>query len=194
MTQPALIESLRRQADSDAAAVWAGAHADAERHRDKCAAALVQERGRLEAELEVELQRCESDAALEAQRRARELRAAAAIEVADRLLVLARAELPRLRQAEPDRLFDALAQELPPLPWQRVRVNPDDVALARRCCPAAEVTGDPGISGGMELECEDGRLRVSNTLETRLATAWPDLLPGLVAALARDRHGHGPAA
>ena len=194
MAQSALIESLRRQADSDAAASRAAARADAERHRDTCAAVLAQERARLEAELEAELRRRESDAALEAQRRARELGATAAIGLADRLLELARAELPGLRQAEPDRLFDALARELPPLPWQRVRVNPDDVARARRCFPAAEVAGDPGISGGMELECEDGRLRVSNTLETRLATAWPDLLPGLVAALAKDRQAHGPAA
>ncbi len=94
----------------------------------------------------------------------------------------------------PERLFEALAREVPSRRWQRVRVNPADVAMAARQFPAATVEVDPAISGGMDLECEAGRIRVSNSLETRLATAWPDLLPGLIAEIAAGKPRHGTAA
>jgi vacuolar-type H+-ATPase subunit E/Vma4 len=114
--------------------------------------------------------------------------------LAERLLALARAGLPQLRGEQPARLFEALALELPPRRWQRVRVNPADAALAAQHFPDATIDVDPAISGGMELECEDGRIRVSNTLETRLDIAWTDLLPQLIAEAAVESHPHGTAA
>jgi hypothetical protein len=43
----------------------------------------------------------------------------------------------------------------------------------------------------MEVACDEGRVVVSNSLETRLAIAWPDLLPGLLADLAALGRDHG---
>jgi vacuolar-type H+-ATPase subunit E/Vma4 len=88
-------------------------------------------------------------------------------------------------------LFEALALELPPCRWQSVRVNPADAELAARHFPGAAVEADPAISGGMEVACDEGRVAVSNSLETRLATAWPDLLPGLLKDLAARGRDHG---
>ena len=46
---------------------------------------------------------------------------------------------------------------------------------------------DPAITGGLKVMGGDGRLTVSNTLETRLERAWPDLLPAMVEELAGQR-------
>ena len=40
----------------------------------------------------------------------------------------------------------------------------------------------------MRLEAAGARVLVSNTLETRLATAWPDMLPGLIGGLLPELH------
>lgn len=194
MARSALIESLLAQADRDVQAVREAARAEAERHRAELAAALDAERVRLEQEAAAEARSVEAEGAATGQHRAREKDAEAAVALAERLVRLARTELPQLRGAMPERLFEALARELPGRRWQRVRVNPADVALAERHFPVATVEVDPAISGGMDLECEDGRIRVSNSLETRLATAWPDLLPGLIAAIAAGSPRHGTAA
>jgi vacuolar-type H+-ATPase subunit E/Vma4 len=67
---------------------------------------------------------------------------------------------------------------LPKRQWQRVTVNPADVALARRQFPECEIATDAGISGG--VIAEDAALRVNNTFEQRLAASWPELLPGVM--------------
>jgi vacuolar-type H+-ATPase subunit E/Vma4 len=194
MARPALIESLRSQAARDLEAIRAEARADAERYRAGLAARLEEERARLDQLTAAEVRRIEADGTAAAERKARELRAVATVTLADRLRGLAGSELPQLRGTTPARLFEALARELPQRDWQRVRVNPADVADAGRCFPGASIEGVSGIAGGMDLECDDGRIRISNTLETRLAIAWPDLLPELIAHVASRSHPDGTAA
>ena len=191
MARTALIESLRSQASRDAQAVWDAARAEARRRQDELDEALAQERRRLDDTLAAETRRIETRARVDAAHKAREASAGVAVALAERLLALARAELPRLVIAPRETLFEALALELPPCQWQRVRVNPADAGLAARRFPGAAVETDPAISGGMEVACDDGRIAVSNTLETRLVTAWPDLLPGLLADLAARGRDHG---
>jgi vacuolar-type H+-ATPase subunit E/Vma4 len=194
MARSALIESLRSQATRDVQAAWEAARAEADRRRAQLAAALEQERTRLEQDVATEARRIEAEGAAAAEHKAREMRAGAAVALAERLLALGRAELPRLRGERPSRLFEALAREVPPRRWQRIRVNPADAALAAQHFPGATIDVDPAISGGMELECEDGRIRISNTLETRLDIAWTDLLPQLIAEATVECHPHGTAA
>ena len=177
MARTALIESLRSHASRDAQALWD--------------AALAQERRRLDEALAEETRRIEAQARAAAAQKAREASAGVAMALAGRLLALARAELPGLVVAPREALFEALARELPPCRWQCVRVNPADAELAARRFPGAAVEADPAISGGMEVACEEGRVAVSNSLETRLAIAWPDLLPGLLADLAAPGRDHG---
>ena len=76
-------------------------------------------------------------------------------------------------------LFQALAEEIPDCHWQRIIVNPRDKAAAGVRFPAAEVLVDPGISGGLEVQSADDRIRIINSLEKRLEHLWPELLPDL---------------
>lgn len=194
MARTALIESLRSQASRDVQAAWEAARAAAGRRQIELDEALAQERRRLEDTLAAETRRIESQARAEAAHKAREAGASVAVALAERLLALAREELPGLAAGRRVELFDALAGELPPCRWQCVRVNPADAELAARGFPGAAVETDPAISGGMEVACGEGRIAVSNTLETRLAIAWPDLLPGLLADHAAFGRDHGTAA
>ena len=194
MARTALIESLRSQASRDVQAVREAARAEARRRQDELDEALTQERRRLDDTLAAEKRRIESQARAEAAHKAREASAGVAVALAERLLALAREELPGLAAGPRVELFDALARELPPCRWQCVRVNPADAELAARRFPDAAVEAEPAISGGLEVACDEGRIAVSNTLETRLAIAWPDLLPGLLADLATCGRDHGTAA
>jgi vacuolar-type H+-ATPase subunit E/Vma4 len=103
--------------------------------------------------------------------------------VAERCRVLAGEELPRLRAQGGAALFRALADELPALRWTRIQVNLADLELARQRFPQCEVVADAGISGGLAADAEDGRIRIDNTLDTRLGVAWPELVPILVGKL-----------
>ena len=191
MARTALIESLRSQSSRDAQALWDAARAEARRRQDELDAALAQERRLLDEALAAETRRIDTQAHVEAAHKAREVTARVSVALGERLLALARAELPGLAAGSRTDLFDALARELPPCRWQCVRVNPADAELAARRFPGAAVETDPAISGGMEAVCDEGRVAVSNSLETRLAIGWPDLLPGLLADLAALGRDHG---
>lgn len=194
MGRAALIESLRSRATEDVAALWSEAKAQAEAYRVELAQVLEQQRMR-EAEAAVALARkLQDDATVEARHRAREIRAKTALVLADRLHRLAAAELPKLRDASSPELFQSLVRELPQRDWQRIRVNPGDREVACARFPTAEVVCDPAICGGLEVEADAGRIRVSNTLETRLESAWPDLLPSLINDLLAKSNAQRTAA
>jgi vacuolar-type H+-ATPase subunit E/Vma4 len=194
MARAALIEALRSQAARDVAAAHESARSAAERRRAELAAELEQERLRLEQDVAAEARRVAAQGLAEAGHRGRESAAAATVTLAERLLTLALAELPGLAGPAREQLFAALARELPPCAWECVRVNPADAELAARQFPGAVVETAPGISGGVEASCAAGRIAVSNTLETRLVTAWPDLLPELLADLSVEASTRGTAA
>lgn len=194
MARAELIESLRSHATRDVQVLWDAARTEVRRRQDELDEALAQERRRLDDTLAAEAHRIETQARAEAAHKAREASAGVAVALAGRLLALARAELPDLAAGSRADLFDVLARELPPCRWQSVRVNPADADLATRRFPGASIETDPAVSGGLEAACGEGRIAVSNTLETRLDIAWPDLLPGLLADLAALGPDHGAAA
>jgi vacuolar-type H+-ATPase subunit E/Vma4 len=194
VSRAALIEDLRQKAAEDAEAVWRDAKSDAEKAKLDAARQIEEQRTSVSAEAAATARRLEEAAIAAADRKAREVLMTAAASLAERLRGLARAELARLRDEGAEALFAALAAELPPRRWQRVRVNPADLQFARTQFPKAEIESDASIAGGMAVEAEEGRIRVSNTLETRLDTAWPDILPGLVAGILQEYPGHRPPA
>ena len=116
----------------------------------------------------------------EAQNSVRLMRLANRRKLCDRFYRLARASLMLLRQRDHSEAFDALAMELPPLPWVSVRVNPDDAGSAQISFPGADIIPDERISGGMDVITGDNSVRVINTLEKRLDRAWDDILPDLM--------------
>jgi vacuolar-type H+-ATPase subunit E/Vma4 len=194
MGRVALIESLRSRATEDVAVLWSDARARAEAYRLELAQALEQQRARDAEAAAAQACKLQQDATVEAQHRAREIRAQTALVLADRLYRLAVAELPNLRDTSGPALFEALVRELPQREWQRVRVNPGDREAAHARLPAAEVVCDPAICGGLEVAADAGRIRVSNTLETRLESAWPDLLPNLINDLVAKSNDRRTAA
>jgi vacuolar-type H+-ATPase subunit E/Vma4 len=194
MSRAALIEALRRTAADDHEAVWREARAAAETARLDAERAVAAERARIDREGEEAARRLAESATARARLEARQARMAAANSLAERLTALARVELLRFRGPDYERLFSALAAELPARKWQRVRVNPADRSLAQATFPEAVVESDATIVGGLDAYAEEGRIRVSNTLETRLERAWPDLLPGLMAAIFGESHDQRTAA
>jgi len=194
MGRDALLESLRTRAVEDREAVWRDARAAAGQYRGELAQAAEAERARAAQSAAAASQRLVGDAVGEARRRAREQHANAARQLAERCRGLAQEQLPGLRLQGGTALFRALADELPALHWTRVQVSPADLDLARQCFPQSEVVADASLSGGLAVETEGGRIRVSNTLDTRLGVAWPDLIPILVGKLMSEAVDEPPAA
>lgn len=180
MGREALIEALRAKADVDRAALWSDVRAQAEARRAELERAAAEARARGREALALLQRRLEEASLAELSRRRRALRTQAALRLAEHCRELALAELPRLRDG---RLFDRLAGELPALEWRRIEVNPADADAARARYPGAAVTENPAISGGLNAATADDRICLENSLETRLAAAWPDLVPALLARL-----------
>lgn len=114
----------------------------------------------------------------------------------ERLHALAGRRLPTLIDGARARVWQALAAELPAAEWQRIRVHPADLAVARQRFPTAEVLADAALGGGLVAEAGDGRIVVDNSLAGRLERAWPELLVPLFAAISEEveRDAAGAAA
>lgn len=190
MSRAGLIQTLQQGAAGDTAALWRDARAEGDKLRLQAAREIDAERLATAQQVAATAQRIEQVATAAAEREARDIRMNAAIALAERIHGLALAELSNLRAQNPESLFSALAAELPALAWQKVRVNPADETLARQHFPQAHVECDTKISGGVETEAEGGRIRVNNTLEARLETIWPELLPGLIATILPEASDH----
>lgn len=166
------VAAIRRQAESDAATLRA------ELEKEVAAAAELQasqlrEEERIVAEpviraAEIEALRIEDDA----------LR-----ELGERLYAVATTELGLVRKNGYESLFETLVAELPEAAWAVVRVNPQDLQLARSRFPGAEILGDPKVIGGFVAESDQGCYRVISTLEGRMAKAWPLALPLLLRGI-----------
>lgn len=180
-----LIDALRREGAEKAAAIRKEAETEAEALRRQTAERIDSLRAEYARRSEAACAAIRRDILAEAERKARQLRLTAEHSLATRLLELARKALPGLRDERQGETFAALAAELPPLQWGRVRVNPADEAMARRLFADAEIETDAAAVGGMEAEASGGRFRVVNTLEKRLERGWPELLPRLLAAIRR---------
>jgi hypothetical protein len=194
VTRAGLIDALQRKAAEDVDALWRDARAAADQLRLDAAREIEEQRRAGAQQVAATARRLEWAAMTDARRAARDRRMSAASALGARLHGLARAALPRLRAERPDTLFTGLAAELPALAWQNLRVNPADEPLARRLFPQAQVTRDATVAGGVDAEADSGRIRVDNTLEARLETAWDDLLPGLIARIFAESPEHGPPA
>ncbi len=175
-----LIDSLKQTAGERVRQLWSDAEAEAGKIRaetSKKLELLRQETARKKALAETD---SVNRAMSEAKSRARVLRLSAEKEIAGRLFEAAKALLPALRGRSSGAVFTELAAELPPGPWQTVRVHPADEAIAKKCFPGAEICGDTRISGGMEVAAHNNAIVIVNTFEKRLERAWGDMQPELI--------------
>jgi hypothetical protein len=191
MAHAALIDAVQLRAAAAVAAIWADARAEAARCREAADRLIAQQREQHDSRLRAVTASARQAATAAAVGRSRVIRNHARTAVADRARAVAIASLPGLRDAAYPGWFGALAGELPVREWQRVTVNPADVALARLQFPGCEVAADAAISGG--LIAEDAALRITNTFERRLDASWPELLPGVMTDVL-NAHQRSPSA
>jgi V/A-type H+-transporting ATPase subunit E len=175
-----LIEALRKAADERVKAVWQEANSEADKVRAEVSRKLDQLRENCARMESAGARAALASALAEANNRTRIARLTAEKTISDRLFSAASLSLGRLRDDTYPGMFKKLAQELPSLPWQVVRVNPGDIGLAKDHFPEAEIVPDDTIIGGVDVTAEGGAIRVVNTLEKRLERAWDDMLPALI--------------
>lgn len=184
-----LIESLRKAADKSIQEIRREAEREAEKIRTDALSRIESLRSRYAHMVSFEARQQAERLLAEAEKKARAVRLAAEKAFSDRCLSIATSSLHALRVKGYGEVFNRLASELPPLEWKRVKVNPDDSELAARIFPYAEVILDPSISGGLDVETADGRIRVVNTFEKRLERVWEDIFRQVISEVLSEVRG-----
>lgn len=181
-----LIDALRREGDEKARAIWREAEAESEEIRadaDERIKRMQEEYSRMQAPAIKE----RIDPILsEAKQKADAVRLTAEKDMSVRLYRLALSVLSDLRDEGYSDISRSLVKELPLCKWEMVKVNPEDEKIAKEYFPDAEIITDSNITGGLEVQTKDGKIRISNTFESRLERAWMEILP----ALMRDIYGN----
>jgi vacuolar-type H+-ATPase subunit E/Vma4 len=189
-----LIDSLKKAADERVLLMRQELEREAVAARADVAHRLEQVREDAKRKHETAYRDAVAQALSAAVNRAREIRLSAEKELSGLLKDIATSSLPALRKADYEDVFGKLVRELPALAWKKVRVNPEDIALAGKFFPAAEIVPDRDITGGLDASTEDGSIRVINTFEKRLERAWSDMLPLLVKEVYQEVSDGTPAA
>ncbi|MBZ0147359.1 MAG: V-type ATP synthase subunit E [Pseudorhodoplanes sp.] len=175
-----LIAALRQEAAAKALAIREEAGAEAERIRRDTDRRIKDIREKYGQQAAVLAREAEEIALSQARQEARGILLTAEAGLAGRACALVGDMLASLRQRDYAAVFDALIAELPVFPWEVVRVNPADEALAKERFREAVVQTDPSITGGLEVSDRAGNVRVINTFEKRIENLWPEILPDLV--------------
>jgi V/A-type H+-transporting ATPase subunit E len=181
-----LIGSLRKEAKEKIGEIWREAEAEAGKIRAGVSLRLEALRQENASGRSSEVDRLK--VSLEAEGKARMIRLTAEDRASSRLFTIAAASLRLLSDKRYEEVFHKLVLELPLPPpcWQVVKVNPDDSGLAKEYFPDADIKTEREITGGMEVEAEEGRVWVINTFEKRLERIWPQMLPGLMDEIYRE--------
>lgn len=165
----AAIDSAWREAQASADAVWAESERVCEQARADSERATAQRTAELVRRV---LGAAERDAC--------RVRTEAKAAMAERLRTLAISMLPALRDAAGPELFAMLAAELPDFEYDEIIVAPHDGDRARLRFPGARISCDAVVAGGIDAYAARRRIRIDNTLATRLEVVWPCLLPLLM--------------
>jgi vacuolar-type H+-ATPase subunit E/Vma4 len=175
-----LISALRASGDGKVRALRAEAEQEAERIRGEGAMLVQTMRSEHERETAADAAEIGGRLLAEANAEARGIRLRAERALEKRLRSLALSALPSLRNVGYAAVFASLARELPSLAWKTIRVNPEDVDLAKDLFPGAEVVGDGSITGGFLCATKGEEIEVENTFERRLDALWEVMLPDLM--------------
>jgi V/A-type H+/Na+-transporting ATPase subunit E len=185
-----LLTSLREEASGEIAQLDAGARREAEEVLAEAERLAAEQAGRMLAEAEAHARAAAATAVAAARAEAGAARRSARERELTEVSSQVRLHLGQVRRSArgPTVLAALLDEARAVVPEaDRVRVDPADAALARDLLAErglrAEVVADLPTSGGVLLGDAEGRL-VDNTLETRLAGAWPGLRRELVAGWA----------
>ncbi|MDT8419614.1 MAG: V-type ATP synthase subunit E [Desulfuromonadales bacterium] len=177
MGQHELEAALRREGDEKIHDIWRQAEQQAEALRGNTSAELDRQQRAAKMRLEKEMSAVLDAARTAAIQKTQRNRLLAENRLVERLKQLAGSIIGQLAIQGGEKLFMALADEIPEHEWRRVMVNPRDFALAKSRFPAAEVVPTEEIGGGLKVESQEGRIVIVNSLEKRLEHLWPELLP-----------------
>ena len=183
MAQRELEAALRRDGESKAREIWRSVEAEAECLRSAAAQTLDRQRQAAEEQRQIEINALHDAAFAVARKQAQHSRLAAESTLERRLKQLAEGLLDGLAFSGGAELFARLAAEIPAYPWRQLKIHPRDEIFARAAFPEAEILPSEGITAGLEVLSNDGRIQVINTLEKRLEHLWPELLPELLKEL-----------
>ena len=175
--------ALLRDGEDMARQIWQQAESVAARLREETGQLRARQRSSAGSRWQADSAALREETLTAARRQARQRRLAAESAVAARLQRLAEGLLAELALTGGEGLFLALAGEIPDHPWQQVKVNQRDRSSAKKRFSQAEIQSVEGISAGLEVLSEDGRIRILNSLEKRLEHLWPELLPELLKIL-----------
>lgn len=177
-----LIEAIKEEGERKLRDIWATAESKAEIIRKEAESRATALRMEYEERLNVEVEKNRSLILKEAVREAYQIRLKAQEELSERLFSTAVGLLPDLRRERYKEIFEALFNEIPHSRWVTVRVNPDDILIAKSCFEGAKIIGDPSITGGFVVENCEGNI-IINTFEKRLERLWPEILPEILKTL-----------
>lgn len=176
-----LIEALEEDARTRAAELVEEAERDAERVVEGARAEAEEARKTRLREAGGAAERARDSRIAEARVRAEAEKLKARRSSVDRVMKEALKRLGVLPRDKKRHIFNSLVDELKGIFPEGKKpvavVNPADRPLAEET--GLKVRTDPGVSGGVVFESEDGSVRFVNTLESRLAKAGRELVPEL---------------
>lgn len=180
MGYPELIDALQKECEERIRKIWQEAEAGAEKIREETSKHAEKIRREYDRDLSAAIRARTESLISEAGSAARAVRLEADMELSARLYRSARESLHVLRNERYKEIFESLVRELPSGRWDVVKVRPDDREIAKKCFPGSEVLEDSGISGGFEVMTGSGSVRIVNTFEKRLESAWAEMLPEMM--------------
>jgi len=185
-----LIESLQKETEEKIRTIWREAEAQAEKLRSESEEKLELMKQQYSEMRSSAVKKQAGDILSEANNEVRIIRLSAEASLSKRLYSIALSSLGILRDERYKDVFYGLAEELPFFKWQTVKVNPEDRLLAKECFPDSEIIPDSTITGGMEVEAENGRIKIINTFEKRLENAWAEIVPALIRDVYKELERH----
>ena len=186
MGESELKAALQREGAAQIAELWRQAEAAVATRRKEIEAERLQLRTESDCKVQTQATVLRNNLLFAAQTRAMGHRLHEEEALAGRLLLLAQQLLPELASNDRANLWKALRAELPATTWSLLTIHPIDHKLASRNFPAAEITTDETLGGGLITTNPEGTIRVDNSLSCRLTRAWPDLLPKLLSELRKQ--------
>lgn len=183
MGESELKTALQRDGEAQIRDFWQSAEATVTDRRSEFEAELTRLRAKTDQQIQAEVDVLRNTLLFEAQAVAMGCRLHEEAALAERLLLLARQSLALLANHDRDTLWQALCEELPTADWTVLTVDPADRQRGVHSFPAASITSEETLGGGLIAATADGMIRIDNSLNRRLMRAWPDLLPKLLAEL-----------
>jgi vacuolar-type H+-ATPase subunit E/Vma4 len=188
-----LIESLRKEGEANISQLWSEVKAEAEKINAETARRIDVLREKYDEVREVEVSKHEQSILAGAKNRAHVIKLLAEKALSERFFPLAMLNLRELRDHAYKDVFAELVAGLPDMAWDNVRVNPQDLEMARGHFPDSNIIPDDNISGGLEVSREEGRVCIVDTFEKRLEKAWEDILPLLINEVYKEVSAHEPS-